>query len=147
MLSERRRVSLKSQIQRWLWLAKNVTRSTHSMSLLKISRIQRYVLCRAGIGLFQCSLFALSGTAAFLLRFEFSLPDRDLVYLAFSVPVWVVVKGVIFPLLGLDRGGWRYVSIPDIVRLALGNVSGSIVALFCILFLAPGGFPRSIYVL
>jgi FlaA1/EpsC-like NDP-sugar epimerase len=89
----------------------------------------------------------LSGIVAFLLRFEFSLPDRDLVYLAFSVPVWVVVKGVIFHLLALDRGGWRYVSIPDIVRLALGNVSGSIAALFCILFLAPSGFPRSIYVL
>jgi FlaA1/EpsC-like NDP-sugar epimerase len=69
------------------------------------------------------------------------------VYLFFSVPVWVVVKGVVFDLLALDRGGWRYVSMPDIVRLALGNISGSIVALFLIVFLAPGGFPRSIYVL
>jgi len=117
------------------------------MSLLKPSPIHRYLLTRVGLGLFQCSLFAVSGIIAFLLRFEFSLPDRDLVYLAFSVPVWVVVKGATFHLLALDRGGWRYVSTPDIVRLALGNVSGSIVAMFCILFLAPGGFPRSIYVL
>lgn len=117
------------------------------MSSLKLSQIQRYLLCRAGIGLFQCSLFALSGSVAFLLRFEFSVPDRDLVYLAIAVPVWVVVKGTVFHVLALDRGGWRYVSTPDIIRLALGNISGSIVSLFCILLLTPSGFPRSIYVL
>jgi FlaA1/EpsC-like NDP-sugar epimerase len=117
------------------------------MFLLKLSRIKRYLFCRAGIGLFQCFLFALSGTVAFLLRFEFTLPNRDLVYLTISVAVWVVVKGIIFHLLALDRGGWRYVSIPDIVRLAIGNVSGSIIAMLCILVLAPSGFPRSIYVL
>lgn len=117
------------------------------MSPLRIPRILRCVPRSVGIGLFQCLLFAVSGAVAFLLRFEFSLPHRDLVYLAFAVPLWVVVKQVTFHVLALDRGGWRYVSIPDIVRLGWGNVSGSVVALFLIVFLAPGGFPRSIYVL
>jgi FlaA1/EpsC-like NDP-sugar epimerase len=117
------------------------------MSSLQLSRFQRYVLIRIAICLSQCSLFALAGTVAFLLRFDFSLPDRDLLYMAFAIPVWVVVKGVIFHLVALDRGGWRYVSTPDIARLALGNLSGSIISLLLIMFLAPGGFPRSVYVL
>lgn len=114
---------------------------------LKLSKLNSHQFSRIALCLFQGTLFAASGTVAFLLRFEFSLPDRDLVYLACSVPVWVAVKSVIFHLLELDRGGWRYVSIPDIVRLAIGNISGSLVALLAIVFLAPGGFPRSIYVL
>jgi FlaA1/EpsC-like NDP-sugar epimerase len=105
------------------------------------------MLKRIAICVCQCLLFALSGFVAFLLRFEFSLPARDVVYVAVALPVWLIVKGVIFNLLALDRGGWRYVSIPDIVRLALGNLSASVVAMLFILFLAPGGFPRSIYIL
>lgn len=117
------------------------------MFLLKLSKAQSCLLKRIAIGICQCLLFAVSGLVAFLLRFEFSVPVRDVMYLTVAVPVWVVVKGVMFHGLVLDRGGWRYVSIPDIVRLALGNIAGSIVALFVIVFVAPAGFPRSIYVL
>lgn len=117
------------------------------MSFPKLSKPHSRLLSRVGRCLFQCSLFAVSGVVAFLLRFEFTLPERDLVYLAISLSVWVVIKGLIFDLLALDRGGWRYVSTPDIVRLAVGNLLGSVVCLFVIVFLAPGGFPRSIYVL
>ena len=115
--------------------------------MLNLTRRQSSVLSCAAIGIFQCLLFAVSGIVAFLLRFEFSLPARDVVFVAVSVPIWVVIKGIIFHALALDRRGWRYVSVPDIVQLALGNLSGSIVSLFFIVFLAPGGFPRSIYVL
>ncbi len=117
------------------------------MSILKLPIRPSYLRTRLAICLIQCLLFALSGTIAFLLRFEFSLPDRDLLDMAFALPVWIVLKGVIFHVLDLDRAGWRYVSIPDIVRLLLGNVSGSVIALLFILFLGPAGFPRSIYVL
>lgn len=117
------------------------------MSLLNSSKRHSCLLRRITICLVQCLIFIVSGIVAFLLRFEFSLPNRDLVYLAFSVPIWVVVKATIFHFLALDRGGWRYASVTDIVWLAVGNVSGSIAALFVIVFVAPGGFPRSIYFL
>ena len=117
------------------------------MFLLKVSKHRRYFVNFVAMCLFQSLLFAVSGVLAFLIRFEFSLPARDLVYLAFAAPIWIVVKGVVFHILALDRGGWRYVSVPDIVRLAIGNVSGSVSALIVIMFLAPGGFPRSIYVM
>jgi len=117
------------------------------MVWFKGSRTQSHVLTRAALSLLQCVLIAVSGVAAFLLRFEFSLPERDIVYLAWSLPVWVVTKGTVFHFLALDRCGWRYVSVPDILRLAVGNVAGSLCSLCLILFIAPGGFPRSIYVL
>jgi FlaA1/EpsC-like NDP-sugar epimerase len=117
------------------------------MSHLKFSKHHSCLFRRIAICLLQCSLFAVSGTVAFLLRFEFSLPKLDLVYLAFAVPVWVILKAVVFHFLALDRGGWRYVSITDIVRLALGNAIGSFVAMPVIVLAAPAGFPRSIYVL
>ncbi len=117
------------------------------MSRLIALRLQKLPLMRLTICLSQCTLFALSGLAAFMLRFDFRLPHRDVFYLALAIPVWVLVKGVVFHTLGLDRNGWRFVSTPDLMRLALGNVSGSVVSLLLITFIAPGGFPRSIYVI
>jgi FlaA1/EpsC-like NDP-sugar epimerase len=117
------------------------------MNPLKLSKRQTCLVRRAAIVLLQCLLFAASGVVAFLLRFEFSLPSRDMLYLAYSVPLWILTKAIAFHVLGLDRGGWRYVSVPDIVGLAIGNVSGSFLALVAILSLAPAGFPRSSYIL
>lgn len=117
------------------------------MSLLKLSKIRDCSLNRVAIFAFQSLLIVLSGVLAFLLRFDLGLPDKDLVYLAWAIPVWLVVKGFVFHYSGLDRGGWRYVSTPDVVRLGIANLLGSFLSLFFILFLAPSGFPRSVYVL
>jgi FlaA1/EpsC-like NDP-sugar epimerase len=117
------------------------------MFLFEVQKHRRYLGTLAAMWLLQSSFFALSGVLAFLIRFEFSLPDRDLVYLAFALPIWIVVKDIAFHVLALDRGGWQYVSVPDIVRLAIGNTSGSVASMIAIIFLAPGGFPRSIYVM
>ena len=94
------------------------------MFSLRLSKRHKYLVWRAAIFFLQCFLFALSGAIAFLLRFEFGLPHRDVVYLVVALPVWVVVKGAVFHLLKLDRGGWRYASVPDLARLALGNLLG-----------------------
>lgn len=117
------------------------------MLFMKLSRSLHLRLDRIALCTLQCLLFALSGVVAFLLRFEFTLPQKALISLSVSLPVWIVVKGLVFHFLGLDRGGWRYVSTPDVVRLALGNLLGSLMSLLFILFLAPGGFPRSVYLL
>jgi FlaA1/EpsC-like NDP-sugar epimerase len=117
------------------------------MSLLKLSRGRGYSVRSVATSVFQGVLFALSGILAFLLRYEFSLPQNDLIYLAVAVPIWLLVKGFVFHFLALDRGSWRYVSTFDVRRLAIGNVLGSSISLLFIVFLAPRGFPRSIYVL
>jgi FlaA1/EpsC-like NDP-sugar epimerase len=48
----------------------------------------------------------------------------------------------------LDRGGWRYTSAQDAVRIGLANLAGSVIGGSAILFLlGPWGIPRSIFIL
>jgi len=92
-------------------------------------------------------VFALSGVAAFLLRFDFSLPPDSLRRLSYALPIWIVFKVAVFRFAKLDRGVWEYVTIVDIVRLAIANLAASVLSCIAILIMAPRGFPRSIYVL
>ena len=95
----------------------------------------------------QAWIFACSGVAAFLLRFDFSLPVAHLRHLAYALPIWILVKIAVFHVAKLDRGWWRYVSVSDLIRVAFGNVAASAISCILILLIAPSGFPRSIYVL
>ena len=102
---------------------------------------------RLVIWMVQIATFAIAGVMAFLLRFDFGLPHAYLRHLAFTLPIWIVVKSVVFRFARLDRGWWRYVSTADLLRIVLGNVAGSALSCAIILGVAPSGFPRSIYVL
>ena len=95
----------------------------------------------------QLGIFAISGVLAFLLRFDFGLPPAYLKYLAYALPIWIVVKALVFRAVNLDRGWWRYVSVADLMRIVVGNFAGSVLSCIAILFIAPAGFPRSIYLL
>lgn len=99
------------------------------------------------VWLVQLGVFALSGVAAFLLRFDFGLPPAYVRHLAYAVPIWIFVKAVVFRVAHLDRGWWRYVSVVDLLRIAVGNAAGSVVSCIVIVLIAPAGFPRSIYLL
>jgi hypothetical protein len=44
----------------------------------------------------QLGLFGLSAEAAFLVRFDFSLPSSYLRQLAFALPIWMAAKVVAF---------------------------------------------------
>ena len=102
---------------------------------------------RALVWAAQIGLFALSAGAAFLLRFDFSIPSSYLRQLGFALAIWVVVKVIVFRVAGLDRGLWRYISVVDLVRLAVVNLAASAAACALILAFGPRGFPRSIYLL
>jgi FlaA1/EpsC-like NDP-sugar epimerase len=95
----------------------------------------------------QIAMFAFSAVAAFLLRFDFSLPTAYFRYLAYALPIWILVKMAVFIAAKLDRGISGYLSVQDIVRIALGNITASTVSCIIILSIAPLGFPRSIYFL
>ena len=92
-------------------------------------------------------VFALSGLAAFLLRFDLNLPPDYRYRLEWALIIWISVKIIVFAVAKLDRGVWRYVSLADLIRVAGGNLAASIISCILILCLAPPGFPRSIYVL
>jgi FlaA1/EpsC-like NDP-sugar epimerase len=116
----------------------------HKLWVLKyrLNAIRQSLVWSAQIG-----FFALSGVAAFLLRFDFSLPTAYLRHLAYALAVWIVVKIAVFRAAKLDRGLWRYLTVTDLLRIAIGNLIASVVSCILILFIAPPGFPRSIYIL
>jgi len=95
----------------------------------------------------QTAIFAASAVAAFLLRFDFSVPPHYIRYLPYALAIWLPVKIVVFYAAKLDRGFWRYVSFSDLVRVLAANLLASFVGYLLILLLAPPGFPRSLYML
>jgi FlaA1/EpsC-like NDP-sugar epimerase len=107
------------------------------------SDVTRRILVLAAL----IGMFALSAVAAFLLRFDFSVPPSQLRHLAYALPIWILVKIAVFHAAKLDRGLWRYLSVVDLFRIALGNLTASTISYILILLIAPSGFPRSIYVL
>ena len=107
-----------------------------------IERVPRLI-----VWLVQLSIFVLSGLAAFLLRFDFTVPAFYFKYFIWALPIWLIVKAVIFRVCGLDRGWWRFVSVHDVFRIGAGNLLGSSASAVLILTLAPRGFPRSLYIL
>ncbi len=72
----------------------------------------------------QLAIFAAAGVAAFLLRFDYRIPESEYLHAAWALAVWVVVKSVVFRMAGLHRGWWRFVSISDVAGIAWpGNCS------------------------
>ena len=108
----------------------------------RLGRIPRTLVWVAQIG-----IFAVSAVLAFLLRFDLRMPPEYLRYLVYALPIWIVVKTVVFRVANLDRGWWQYVSVTDLVRIVVGNFAASALSCVAILFIAPPGFPRSIYLL
>ena len=95
----------------------------------------------------QLAIFLLAGVSAFLLRFDFGVSIGYRHQLRAALIIWVLTKVPVFHCLGLDRGWWRYTSVPDMARLAAANCIGSTLSCLGILLLGPTGFPRSIFVL
>jgi len=93
----------------------------------------------------ELGIFVLSGVLAFLLRFDFQVPIEHRIHLPYGIAIWVIVKSMVFRLWNLDRGWWRYVSVTDLFRIAAGNISGSLASCIAIYWVAPSGFPRSLY--
>ncbi len=91
--------------------------------------------------------FAASTAAAFLLRFDFSVPAFYIRYFLYALAILLPVKCAVFYGAKLDRGFWRYVSAIDLIRISVANLFASFIGFFLIRWLAPGGFPRSLYAL
>jgi FlaA1/EpsC-like NDP-sugar epimerase len=104
-------------------------------------------LRRSMVRTVQFVIFLAAGLSAFLLRFDFQIPGAEHPHLFFGLCVWAIAKSLSFHVFGLDRGWWRYASVPDLLRLVAGNILGSALGCVSILIFAPQGFPRSLYIL
>src|SRR5262245_21165002 len=90
---------------------------------------------------------ALSVTAAFLLRFDFAIPPSLSGVLGKAIAIAIVVKLPVFEVVDFYRGLRRFVSTPDLYRLFIGNLAGSM--LFSVVtwvWIGPA-MPRSIWII
>jgi FlaA1/EpsC-like NDP-sugar epimerase len=114
-------------------------------SLTRFERMHR--IHRPLVWLAQIAIFGACGVITFLLRFDFEIPRPELDHLLWAFSVWLCVKPIVFRLGRLDRYWWRFVSVRDMIGIALGNFLASGISALLIRVLAPPGFPRSIFVL
>ncbi|WP_394808982.1 polysaccharide biosynthesis protein [Nitrosomonas sp.] len=66
---------------------------------------------------------------AYLFRFNFEIPAPSLQLLLEILPWTVLIQGSFFLWLGLYRGLWRYASLPDLKRIFVAVMSGTVTVL------------------
>jgi len=82
---------------------------------------------------------------AFLLRFDFAIPEYIIGNLFTYIPVILFAKLTSFFIFGLYRGMWRYTSISDFISIAKASSFGSLLSLaFLALLYGLSGFPKSV---
>lgn len=87
---------------------------------------------------------ALSLATAFLLRFDLTLPTSVIPILKQALVIAILVKLPIFDLIGFYRGLRRFVGIPDLYLVFLGNIAGSVLFIAAAMFWIGPSMPRSI---
>jgi FlaA1/EpsC-like NDP-sugar epimerase len=93
-------------------------------------------------------LVILSYTLAFLLRFEFYIPDMYTGTFAVTLPVLLALRLLAFAHFRLYRGWWRYVGMRDLFALLQAVAISSLLFVTYLLFTGYArGFPRSVLVL
>lgn len=94
------------------------------------------------------ALFLAAYLAAFLIRFDFSFPERWQPVIWATFPVALLSKVLVFAALRTFNGWWKYVSLHDMIDLARSLAIASALFLgFNTFVVVPGFFPRSIYIL
>lgn len=90
----------------------------------------------------------LAWVLAYLLRFNFDMPDRFLQEMWHMLVLIVPAQAIVFWYFGLYRGIWRYASLPDLKRIVVAIVVAAMVApLLLLLFRVEAVLPRSVLVL
>jgi FlaA1/EpsC-like NDP-sugar epimerase len=92
----------------------------------------------------QAGLVVLALLVAWMLRFDFSLPQKKTLYIV--APILVVVRIVAIWRFGLLRGWWRYVGIDDMFQIIKAVAVGSVFFLVLVRYgLGLTSFPRTVY--
>jgi FlaA1/EpsC-like NDP-sugar epimerase len=93
------------------------------------------------------TVVGLSVAAAFLLRFDFVLPAVVIPILKQALLIAILVKLPIFDLIGFYRSLRRFVSIPDLYLVFLGNVAGSVLFIAVSMLWIGPTMPRSVLII
>ena len=98
------------------------------------------------VAIFQAALICFSLILAWLLRFDYSFPDRRILLAA--MPILVIARLLAIWRFGLLHGWWKYTGASDVLDVMKAIAVGSaafIVAVHYVVGLH--GFPRSVYAL
>ena len=93
-------------------------------------------------------LIVVAYVAAFLLRFDFSIPADQ--WTIFLKGLWIVlaIKPLVFLVSGLYRNLWRYASLHDAMEIFKVITISSVMAVFTVMYVRHfDSFPRSIFIL
>ncbi len=91
-------------------------------------------------------LIGLAYLLAFMLRFDFTLPQAFLPVFLKTLPLVIVAKTLVFYYFGLFRGLWRYVSTNDLWQILKSNVAATVCFIVGNVFMFRlDNFPRSIF--
>ena len=92
-------------------------------------------------------LFAASLILAYGLRFSLDIPAKDWERIVFLLPFLLPTKAVVFFLLGVYRGMWRYTSVPDALRLVKASVLATLTVMTALTLTQQFyGYSRSVFV-
>jgi FlaA1/EpsC-like NDP-sugar epimerase len=98
------------------------------------------------IGIFQASLICFSLMLAWMLRFDYTLPDRAI--LLSVAPILVPLRLLAVWRFGLLHGWWRYTGASDVMDVFKAVSVGSLAFIIAVHYvLRIHAFPRSIYLL
>jgi len=96
----------------------------------------------------QATIIAFAFFLAFLLRFDWLIPELYFQTLMGLLLPILVLKMIVFWKMGLFRGWWRYVSMADLVVIFKANLYGSLALVLYVVFVQRMvDVPRSILVL
>ena len=91
-------------------------------------------------------LFAASLILAYGLRFSLDIPAKDWDRILFLLPFLLPSKAIVFFLLGVYRGMWRYTSIPDALRLVKASVLATLTVMTALTLTQKFyGYSRSVF--
>ena len=111
-------------------------------------RSARFRVSRLFILTADCASIALAQMLAYLFRFEFAVPVKELSHLWLGILFLIPLKIVIFYWFGLYRGMWRYTGIRDLQNLLRANVISSLIIFSALLILNRfEGLSRSVFLM
>ena len=99
--------------------------------------------------LFQIALLVMAYVSSYQLRFEGLIPQKYYDTMVWTLPLVVIVQGIVFYWLGLYRGLWRYVGFTDLRNIIRAALISMVILIIVQFFLSPyvGRIPISIYIL
>ena len=92
-------------------------------------------------------LFAVAYVGSFLIRFDFSIPDNWMETVWLGLGLVLTTKMIVFGLLRMYQGWWRYVSIYDLLTLTRALIVAGVAFILVNVFTNLISPPRSIYII